>query len=147
LRTNRLTVGPTASLQYTNVYVSGFNEKGSLAPLQIHSESEEPLRSDLGLRASYQWQVRRALVVPYLTATWEHEFKYSALPITAGLAALPETHATFVGPAEGHDSALISAGASIAWAPAVSTFIGYEGELGRNRYDSHTVTGGIRFTF
>jgi outer membrane autotransporter protein len=52
-----LTVGPIASLQYTNVYVDGFSEKGSLAPLSIHSDSEESLRSDIGFRASYQWQV------------------------------------------------------------------------------------------
>src|SRR5262249_23641173 len=109
-RLNRLTVGPTASLQYTNVYVSGFTEKGSLAPLQIHSDSEESLRSDLGLRASYQWQMGRVLFAPYLTVAWEHEFKYSALPITAGLAVSPDTSATFVGPAEGHDSGIVSAG-------------------------------------
>ena len=32
-----LTIGPVASLQYTYVNVDGFSEKGSLAPLQIHS--------------------------------------------------------------------------------------------------------------
>jgi hypothetical protein len=38
-----LTVGPIVSLQYTNVYLDGFREKGSLAPLSIHSDSEESL--------------------------------------------------------------------------------------------------------
>ena len=42
-----LTIRPIASLQYTNVYVD-FREKGSLAPLSMHSDSEESLRSDVG---------------------------------------------------------------------------------------------------
>ena len=88
-RCGHLIAGPVASLQYTNVYVSGFTETGSLAPLRIHSDSEESLRSDLGFRASYQWQLGKIVLAPYLTAAWEHEFKYSALPITAGLAAIP----------------------------------------------------------
>jgi len=61
-----LTVGPIASLQYTNVYVDGFSEKGSLAPLSIHSDSEESLRSDVGFRASYQRQVGTVHIEPFL---------------------------------------------------------------------------------
>ena len=74
-----LTLGPAASLQYTNAYVTGFSETGSVAPLQIHSDSEESLRTDLGFKASYPWQIRAVMVAPSLKAAWEHEFKYSAL--------------------------------------------------------------------
>jgi len=91
-----LTVGPIASLQYTNVYVDGFSEKGSLAPLSIHSDSEESLRSDVGFRASYQRQVGTVHVEPFLKTTWEHEFKYSTLPITAGFADISGPSATFL---------------------------------------------------
>jgi hypothetical protein len=35
-------------LQYSSVNLDGFTERGSLLPLNIHSESEESLRSDLG---------------------------------------------------------------------------------------------------
>jgi outer membrane autotransporter protein len=34
-------VGPLAALQYTYVSISGFAEHGSLAPLQIHSDSQD----------------------------------------------------------------------------------------------------------
>jgi outer membrane autotransporter protein len=34
------TVGPIAAAQYTYVSISGFNEQGSLLPLQIHSDSQ-----------------------------------------------------------------------------------------------------------
>ena len=46
-----LTVGPIAALQYTDVGIDSFSEKGSLAPLAIHSGSAESLRSDVGFRA------------------------------------------------------------------------------------------------
>jgi len=142
-----LTIGPIASLQYTNVYVDGFREKGSLAPLSIHSDSEESLRSDVGFRASYQWRIGSVDVEPFLKATWEHEFKYSTLPITAGFADISGPSATFLGPAEGHDSAVVDAGISVSWTPRISTYVSYNGLLGRDRYDSNGVSGGIRISF
>ncbi|PWT79519.1 MAG: hypothetical protein C5B58_13290 [Acidobacteria bacterium] len=142
-----LTIGPAASLQYTNAYVTGFSETGSIAPLQIHSDSEESLRTDLGFKASYLWQIRAVMAVPYLKAAWEHEFKYSALPVTAGLADVPGPAATFAGPAEGHDSAVLSAGVAVNWTPRVSTYAEYDGQLGRARYDSNAITGGVQVSW
>jgi outer membrane autotransporter protein len=142
-----LTVGPIASLQYTEVGIDSFNEKGSLAPLAIHSDSAESLRSDVGFRLFYQWQIGKIIVEPSLKAAWEHEYKYSALPITAGFAGIPGPSATFSGPSEGHDSAVVSAGVSVQLTPAISTYVNYDGQLGRDNYDSNAVTGGVKFSF
>jgi outer membrane autotransporter protein len=146
-RFGHLTIGPIASLQYTNVYLDSFSERSSLAPLSIHSDSEESLRSDVGFRASYQWRIGSGEVEPFLKATWEHEFKYSTLPITAGFANISGPSAIFVGPAEGHDSAILDAGISVSWTPCVSIYVSYNGQLGRDRYDSNAVSGGVRFSF
>jgi outer membrane autotransporter protein len=108
----QLTVGPVAALQYTYAKIDGFSENGSLAPMQIQTGSAESLRSDVGFRVFYQWQIGKVVVTPSLKAAWEHEYKYSALPITAGFASVPGPSATFLGPAEGQDSAVISAGLS-----------------------------------
>ena len=94
----RLTVGPIAALQYTEVNIDGFSEKGSVVPMAIHEGSEESLRSDIGFRAFYQWQVGKVIIEPSLKATWEHEYKYSALPITAGFAGVPGPSGTFLDP-------------------------------------------------
>ena len=111
--------------------IDGFSENGSLAPLQIHSDSADSLRSDVGFRVYYQWQIGKVLVEPSLKAAWEHEYKYSALPITAGFAGIPGPSATFFGPSEGHDSAVMSAGVSAQLTPAVSMYVNYDGQLGR----------------
>jgi subtilase-type serine protease len=142
-----LTAGPIASLQYTEVGIDSFGEKGSLALLDIHSGSAESLRSDIGFRTYYQWQIGRILVEPTLKAAWEHEYKYSALPISAGFAGIPGPSATFFGPSEGHDSAVVSAGVSVQLTSAITTYINYDGELGRENYDSNAVTGGFRISF
>jgi outer membrane autotransporter protein len=142
-----LSVGPIAALQYTYVNIDGFSENGSVAPLAIHSGSAESLRSDFGLRAFYQWQIGKILIEPSLKAAWEHEYKYSALPITAGFAGIPGPSATFFGPNEGHDSAVLSAGVSAQLTPAISTYVNYDGQLGRGNYDSNAVTGGFRISF
>src|SRR5271167_3749808 len=105
------------------------------------------LRTDLGFRAYYAWQIGKVLVEPSLRAAWEHEYKYSALPITAGFAGIPGPSATFFGPSEGHDSAIVSAGVSVQWTPMIATYINYDGQLGRSRYDSNAVTGGVRISF
>jgi len=86
-----LTAGPIASLQYTDVGIDSFSEKGSLAPLAIHSGSAESLRSDVGFRAFYQWQIGKILVEPSLKAAWEHEYKYSVvLPDNEGAFMVEE---------------------------------------------------------
>jgi len=143
----RFSIGPLAYLQYTNVNINGFNESGSDFPLQIHADSEESLRTDLGFRASFAWAVGQIYLVPFLYTAWEHEFKYSALPITASLGAVPGATATLFGPAEGHDSAVISTGVRVNWTPTISTFVSYDGQLGRGNYSSNAVSGGVSVSF
>jgi outer membrane autotransporter protein len=141
------TVGPFAALQYTYVSLNGFTEQGSLVPLRIHSDSQDSLRTDLGLRASYAWRLGSVSLIPSVTAAWEHEYKYSALPITVSAPVFGEQSETFSGPSEGHDSAIINAGVGVQWTPRISTYVAYQGQLGRDRYDSNGVTGGVSFSF
>jgi len=63
-----LSFGPVFATQYTNVHVDGFTEQGSFLPLNIHSDSEESWRTDLGVRASYAWHVGNIIVIPSLWA-------------------------------------------------------------------------------
>jgi outer membrane autotransporter protein len=147
LHLGNFTIGPIAALQYTYVSVSGFSETGSLIPLRIHSDSQDSLRTDLGGKASFTWRVGSILIIPSTTAAWEHEYKYSALPISASSSLFGGATATFFGPSEGHDSAIINAGVGIQWTPRISTYVGYQGQLGRDRYDSNAVSGGVSFSF
>jgi outer membrane autotransporter protein len=142
-----LTFGPIASLEYTYVGINEYEEQGSLAPLRIPSQDQDSLRTNLGLGASYSWEIGKIQLKPSLRASWQHEFAYSALPIDAQFASGAGKPFTVHGPAVGHDSALIDAGIAVQWAPTISTRFGYLGEAGRGNYDSNGVTCSVQLTF
>jgi outer membrane autotransporter protein len=143
----QLTIGPTAALQYTYASLNGFNERGSVAPLTVSSDSQNSLRTDLGFRTWYDIHARQATVRPFLRAAWEHEYLYSALPISANLVDIPSSPVTILGPSLGHDSAVINAGLSVQWSPRLSAYVSYDGQLGRSRYNSNGVSGGFKYAF
>ncbi|HEU5312249.1 MAG TPA: autotransporter domain-containing protein, partial [Candidatus Udaeobacter sp.] len=143
-----LTAGPLFAAQYTNVHVNGFGEEGSLLPLDIHEDSEESWRTDLGGQASYTWHVGKNItVLPTVQALWEHEYKISSLPITANAIAFPRVSATFFGPHEGHDHLTLNAGVGTQWTDRISTFVGYQGQLGRDNYQANGATGTVSISY
>jgi outer membrane autotransporter protein len=141
------TFGPIASLQYTYVSISGYNESGSLAPLRIVSQNQDSMRTNLGLSASYTWKAGKVQLRPILRVSWQHEYLYSALPIEAQFASGAGSVFTVHGPAEGHDSALIDAGFDVQWTPAMGTYFGYNGSVGRDNYDSNSVICSVHVDF
>jgi uncharacterized protein YhjY with autotransporter beta-barrel domain len=142
-----LSFGPTVSMQYTSVHLNGFGENGSLVPLQIHSDSQDSLVTDVGGRAYYKFHLGSIPVIPTVRLAWEHEYFYSNLPITASAPALDGATATFSGPAVGHDSLIINANISVQWTPRIWTTIGYDGQVARDNYNSNAVTGTFSFSF
>jgi outer membrane autotransporter protein len=72
-----LAFGPTVSMQYTSVHLNGFGENGSLVPLQIHSDSQDSLVTDVGGRAYYKFYISNIPVIPTVRLAWEHEYLYS----------------------------------------------------------------------
>jgi outer membrane autotransporter protein len=142
-----LSIGPTASFQYTYVSFNGFTESGSLAPLKINDQHVDSIRTAFGGKASYDWKVGHVLVRPELRAAWQHEYGNSAYSIAASFANGAGTTFTVSSPRIGRDSLLLGAGAAVLWSDRISTYIYYDGELGRTNYDSHNVSAGVRVTF
>jgi outer membrane autotransporter protein len=147
LRYGAWTFGPIGSLQYTYVDFSGFAENGSLAPLRIESQSQDSLRTNLGLSASYTWKAGKVEITPNVRASWQHEYLYSALPIDAQFASGGGSIFTVNGPALGHDSALIDAGLNVQWTPTIGTYFGYNGQVGRGNYDLNGVLCSVHISF
>jgi outer membrane autotransporter protein len=142
-----LAFGPTVSMQYTSVHLNGFGENGSLVPLQIHSDSQDSLVTDVGGRAYYKFHLSNIPVIPTVRLAWEHEYLYSNLPITATAPELGGATATFNGVNEGHDSLIINASIAVQWTTRIWTTIGYGGQVARNHYNSNAVTGTFSFSF
>jgi outer membrane autotransporter protein len=143
----RLLVGTWSSLQYTNVNVNSFTETGSLAPLHFPDQDEDSFRSSSGLRLAYDASFGRTIFRPEIRAAWEHEYGDRSYPIDARFASGAGGIFTVHGPDIGRDSALVDAGFTILWNNRVSTYLFYDGNLGRSNYDNNAVSGGLRVTF
>jgi outer membrane autotransporter protein len=147
LETGGLSVGPTASFQYTWVGVDGFTEHGSLAPLRIDDQHAESKRTALGARASYDWKVGGVVVKPEVRAAWQHEFGETQYAVASSFASGAGTGFSVTGPSVGHDSLLLGAGVAVLWSDRLATYIYYDGEVGRANYEAHAVSAGVRVTF
>jgi outer membrane autotransporter protein len=142
-----LTIGPTASYQYTYVEFDGFTEHGSLLPLTFNDQNANSNRTALGAKISYDWQVGHVVVKPELRAAWQHEFGDTANSIVASFANGAGNSFTVNGPAIGRDSLLIGAGAAVIFNDRVSVYAYYDGELARTNYSSNNVSAGVRVSF
>jgi outer membrane autotransporter protein len=142
-----LTIGPTASFQYTYVEFDGFTEHGSLLPLTFNDQNAESTRTALGAKISYDWHVGHILVRPELRAAWQHEFGDTENSIVASFANGAGNSFTVNGPEIGRDSLLIGAGAAVLLNDHVSVYAYYDGELARTNYSSNNVSAGVRVSF
>ena len=118
-----------------------------MVPLDIQSNSQDSLRTDVGAQASYNLHLGKTTVIPGLKLAWEHEYRYSNLDITGSAPVLNNTTATFNGPNLGHDSLIIEANVGVQITPQIAATIGYDGQVARDHYDSHAVTGTLSFSF
>ncbi len=142
-----LTLGPTASFQYTNVQLDGFTERGIFAPLSVASQNAESLRSSLGFKVSFDKRIGRAILRPEVRAAWQHEFGDVTHSLTANFATLGGTPFTVTGPTTGRDSMLLTAGFSVQWNARFATYAYYDAELFRTNYSSNNVSVGFRYQF
>jgi autotransporter-associated beta strand protein len=146
-KTGNLSIGPTASFQYSYTGLNSFTETGSLAPLKFPDQNTESERTAFGAKASYEWKVGHIILIPQVSLAWQHEFGATAYSIVSGFATGAGNNFTVTGPEIGRDSLLIGAGATVIWNDRVSTYLYYDGEVARTNYESHNVSGGVRITF
>jgi outer membrane autotransporter protein len=134
-------------MQYTYASFDSFSEHGSLVPLNIHGNSQNSLRTDVGGRLYFLCHIGNLLVIPNLSLAWEREYDYFSLPLTVTLPALDNTSATVFGPNLGRDSLIINANVSIQINPRLWLTLGYDGQQGRDHYNANGVSGTISWAF
>jgi autotransporter-associated beta strand protein len=140
-------IGTWSTIQYTRVNIDEFTEIGSLAPLEIQDQSEDSLRSTSGIRASYDIKAGRAIFRPEIRAAWQHEHGDRGYQVDSRLASGAGGIFRVHGPEVGRDAALVGAGFNMQWNNRVSTYVYYDGVLGRGNYDNNAISGGLRIGF
>lgn len=140
-------IGTWSTVQYTNVSIDQFTETGSLAPLEIQDQDENSFRATTGFHASYDIKAGHAIFRPEVRVAYQHEYCDSAYQIDSRLASGAGDVFRVRGPNIGRDAALVGAGMSMQWNNRLSTYVYYDGVLGRNNYDNNAVSGGFRIGF
>ena len=142
-----LSIGPTASFQYTLVGFGDFTESGSLAPLAYPSQHAESFRTAFGMKASYDWKIGPIHLIPEVRLAWQHEFGDTEYSLVSSFANRAGNSFTVNGAEIGRDSMLLGAGFAIHWNDRISTYAYYDGELFRTNYLSNNVSAGFRVNF
>jgi len=144
----KLVIGPVFSGSYAYANMNGFNENSSFAPLRVSQSSQEDWRTDLGFRAWYgPVQLGKVGIRPFVRATWTHSYKQIMKVPVALLNFQDAATVTVSGPQLGNDFATINAGASIQWTPTISTYLSYDGQVGRDNAQSNGISGGFNISF
>jgi autotransporter-associated beta strand protein len=144
-KVDRVTLGPMASLQYTQVSLNGFSESGSLSPLTYPTQSQNSLMSRLGLQIDGHLNLGSAVLSPEVTVAWEHEYDDLGGNVEAGFGAGDSF--TVAGPALGQNGVLAGAGVDMAFSKNFSVDLRYQGELNRTELNSQQFGGGLRLGF
>jgi outer membrane autotransporter protein len=139
------TWGPVASLRYSRVAIDGFTEHGALGALRINGQSQDSLKSAIGVGAAYRKRIGKVVIIPEIRAQWQHEYLDSESSIDASFKSSKSF--TVHGPDLGKDALLLDVGASIQLNDRVALFGFYTGELGRENYTVHSINGGVRVNF
>jgi outer membrane autotransporter protein len=140
-------VGTWSTVQFTNVSIDQFTETGSLAPLEIQDQDENSFRATTGVHASYDIKTGHFIFRPEIRVAYQHEYCDSAYQIDSQLASGADGVFRVRGPRIGRDAALVGTGMSMQWNNRLSTYVYYDGVLGRNNYDNNAVSGGFRVGF
>lgn len=63
-KAGNFTFGPELEAGYTHLWIDGFTESGSLAPLAIQDQNADSMRTTLAARASYDWKLESLTLQP-----------------------------------------------------------------------------------
>jgi outer membrane autotransporter protein len=143
------TLGLHGRVNYVNVRIDGFQESGAgLFDLNVDQQTIESLTTVLGVNVSYAISLPWGVLLPQVTAEWEHQYLNDSRIIDGTLVADPTQSALGV-PTNTPDRNYfnLGAGVSATFGRGFSAFVYYETVLGEQNFTVHSFTGGIRYEF
>jgi len=146
-RIGNLVAGGFGVLDYTNSGIDAFSESGAgILGVSYASQNVESLRSSLGIRLAYEYEVcPEFTVVPSASVAWEHEFMNGAQLVNGligntGLVSVRQTPGA-------SDTVTASGGVQALISDNWEAYLYYTGSFGGTYEVTHGVNGGLRFEF
>jgi len=142
-------VTPFVAIEPSALWQQGYTETtttgAGLFPLTFASTATYSFPAFLGAQVDTQIPVGEQVLMPYLRASWVHEFSPDR-KVQAAFLTLPGAAFTVAGPRAARDAARIEAGARWTIAPQALLFANLTGEFS-DRSQGYTANGGLRVTW
>ena len=146
-KVDQMKVGPMVMGQYTYVQANAFQETGStMTPLSFPNQGQGDFTSQLGVKASRNWDLGGLSLGPNLSVAWEHIYQGSLDQLQAGLGTSTNLF-TVDGPALGTNAAIIVAGLNAQFGNGLSAQAQYQGNVGMTGYSSQGLSVGLNLGF
>ena len=146
-RSAKWTMGPFMTMQYVNIVIDSYIEKGAGAlNLALEKQRTDSLQSNVGFRASYALEKRDNKIIPSVWISYGHEYTNNSKTLSASLAQ--------GGPSFGVETAVPqknfgTAGTSISalFGDNIMAYAGYSFTAGEDKYTAHNINAGLKMCF
>jgi len=141
---NTLRVSPYLGLTQTWLHSEAARETGSLAALDVRSQSDSVLHSTVGVRVAYQLPTAKPVAVT-ADLGWSHAFGDTD-GTTSNRFAGAGNRFSVQGTAVGKNTAQIGAGVQAQLSPNAALSVGYQGQFG-SKVSSHSAGVQVKVRF
>jgi T5SS/PEP-CTERM-associated repeat protein len=147
-RRDKWTFGLISGLQYVHLDVGGYNEMGlSSGDLTVDGTQADSLRSRFGGRIAYAMRRNGTTFVPYVSASWQHEFLDQSRGVTSQFDGIGAGSFTVETANPSADSALLDVGLNTGINPTMTAFAYYAAQAGQDDYFGQAVLAGVAVAF
>lgn len=149
-RSASCTITPSARLNYMHVRNKGFSEDDPVAALALSVDARTvvSLQSALGAKVGTTVNTSTAVLAPYFSAQWMHEFKDSAPVLTARYVNDPNGIAfTIPTPKPTRNYGVLAIGTSLTFPNNLSAFAQYSAAVGLKDERGYAISAGLRLQF
>jgi len=148
IKSGNFSVGPTVGVRYDRVNIDRYTEEGAGSlNMAVEDQKAESVVLSLGAQASVSISTGTGEVIPYVRASYEHEFANDRREIETELVSQPGIPMSTTTDRPDRDYVKLGAGTQVVFSKNVSALIDYETIIGREDFSDQTVKAEIRFQF
>ncbi|MEM6884256.1 MAG: autotransporter domain-containing protein [Verrucomicrobiota bacterium] len=144
-------VTPVIGLQYTHLWIDGYQESGAGAlSLNVGDQEVDSLQTKIGLEASKLWQYNgMSHITFFASGFWHHEVLDNSRTVNAAFNSTAINNFTVRTEDPERDFAIMGAGLDAVpfRNQDVHLLLGYQNQFGQEGFMSHTLYGGYRRDF
>jgi outer membrane autotransporter protein len=150
MRSGSFTITPTARLNYMRVRNKAFSEEDPVAALglAVNARTVTSLQSALGAKLGTTVNTSMAVLAPYFSAQWMHEFKDNSPLLAARYVNDPNGIAFEIPtPKPTRNYGILAIGASLTFPNNLSAFAQYSAAVGMKDERGYAIAAGLRLQF